>query len=215
MAVFGDSSPQPDMIRSTIYSDLSNIAKGNSDDVVITNLADMYTYLYMSLSSLNSKVEIGHSQDLGTRVTKLERELEYIDYENSQLKLHLASIEDATKYMNLRIEGMNESNNNKAGPKQKGPVSEIASQGAQSNINPSQAAPKCPVTPSNRQVPRTTADYFTPKHGDNVSASQPANIVPGQKAVTSAPGTVTISEASQTEQQRPIRSSQRVSKKVT
>lgn len=112
LAVFNSPMPQLDTIRSTVYSELGSIAKGNSDDAAISNLADMYTYFYSSITSLELKIESSCSQNLGARLNKLERELEYINYENSQLKFHLASIEDATKYMNLRIEGMNEHNNN-------------------------------------------------------------------------------------------------------
>lgn len=107
-----ESGLQPDTIRSTIYSDLSSIAKGNSDDSAIANLADMYAYLYLTIASLETKIEPGKPQGISARLTRLEREIEYINYENSQLKYHLAVIEDATKYMNLRVEGMNENNNN-------------------------------------------------------------------------------------------------------
>lgn len=107
-----DPAPQLDRIKSTVFSDFSNLSKGDRDGSAATNLADMYAYLYQAIKSLETKITSDDPENTDTRLNNLEREIGYLNYENCQLKLYLASIEDATKFMNLRIEGMIENNNN-------------------------------------------------------------------------------------------------------
>lgn len=98
-------------IRSAVKTDFSGLAKGGTDDSVLSNLADMFTYFYTSIHSLESKAEIVDSVQTKQRLHSLEREVNFLNYENAQLKLYIASVEDTARFLNLRIEGMTEHNN--------------------------------------------------------------------------------------------------------
>lgn len=71
----------------------------------------MYAFLYTSIKSLEARPEVVDPSSIISRLRFLEREIEFLNYENSQLKSQIAANEDATRYMNLRIEGLSENNN--------------------------------------------------------------------------------------------------------
>lgn len=105
-------SPETDRIRSTFLSDLTNLVQGDPEGTAIGNLADMYTYFYTSIQALEGGAESPKSTQIAKRVNRLEREVELLNFENYQLRLQLSHVEDTSRYMNLRIEGMTEHNNN-------------------------------------------------------------------------------------------------------
>lgn len=105
-------SPESDSIRSTVFSDLSNLVKGDPEGTATANLADMYTYLYSTIQALEAGAEPLKPMPIAKRVNRLEREVEFLNFENYQLRLHLSQVVDTSRFMNLRIEGMTEHNNN-------------------------------------------------------------------------------------------------------
>lgn len=107
-----ETSLDLDRIRSTVFSDFTSLVNGDTDGTAISNLADMYTYLYSTIQALESKAEIVDPAQTYATVQRLEREVDFLNYENYQLKLQLSSIEDTARFMNLRVEGMTEHNNN-------------------------------------------------------------------------------------------------------
>lgn len=111
-SVTKNQSLEADRIRSTVFSDLLNLTHGDPEGTAIANLADMYTYLYTSIQDLKGGSESFKSTQITKRVSKLEREVDFLNFENYQLRLQLSQVEDTSRYMNLRVEGMTEHNNN-------------------------------------------------------------------------------------------------------
>lgn len=105
----GEQTFSPDSIREAFETGLQNLSKGDAS--AIPNLVDMYFYFYMSIKSLEQRPEVVDPGSVDLKLRYLEREVEFLNYENSQLKLQIAANEDATRYMNLRIEGLPEKNN--------------------------------------------------------------------------------------------------------
>lgn len=94
-----------------IQSDLSGLLAG--DTQALKNLVDMNLLLFEKIVALESgaKISLMSQQKIQNRAHQLERENSYLRQEFADLEFKMATIEDLTKRMNLRIEGLPEEQN--------------------------------------------------------------------------------------------------------
>lgn len=90
--------------RNDLISSHQKLAQGDND--AISKLIDQNLYLLDKLSYLDNLFNQRLLTDLRKHITSLEREIEYLNHENTRLLHKLAITEDATKIMFLRLEGL-------------------------------------------------------------------------------------------------------------
>lgn len=98
-------------LRSTIETDWNDFVSGS--DRGYAPIIDMTMALFERVNDLESafsKLLADHNQR-GERMDSLFHEIDFLRYENGILSLKLATVEDTTKLMNLRIEGIGEAQN--------------------------------------------------------------------------------------------------------
>lgn len=103
------AEPAPDNLKLRIESDLKGSISGDKQSFV--NFVDLNTYFFRKLKVLETQIYTlmeKQNHSLLPRISELERELQLVMHENSTLKQHIALVEDATKIMYLRIEGLPE-----------------------------------------------------------------------------------------------------------
>lgn len=108
---YRDMHPMSTSIAACIENDFSDFLRG--DSTALKNLVDMNVYLYERVLALENKAMISTTgfQQLQAKANALERENHYFKNEQSVLNFKIASLEDVTKRMNLRVEGVPEAAN--------------------------------------------------------------------------------------------------------
>lgn len=98
-------------LAATVESDLTNFLSGEKQ--ALKNLLDMNLMLFEKIAALeaNAKVTLVSHQKLQVRTEQLERENNYLKQDFVDLEFKMATIEDLTKRMNLRVEGLPEQQN--------------------------------------------------------------------------------------------------------
>lgn len=95
----------------SIAIDYENLMRG--DHTAIRNLVELNLTLFSKIEALEIETRAINKQFQPTldRLADVESELNNLKHENQQLKFKLASTEDATKSLFLRIDGLSELNN--------------------------------------------------------------------------------------------------------
>lgn len=98
-----------DNLKSRIESDLKGSIAGDIQS--LNNFVELNTYFFRKLKVLETQIfTLSEKQNhsLLPRISELERQLQMVTSENISLKQHLALVEDSTKIMYLRVEGLSE-----------------------------------------------------------------------------------------------------------
>lgn len=106
---FVSTEPAPDNLKLQIESDLKGSINGDKQSVL--NFVDLNTYLFRKVKVLETQIYTlmeKQNHSLLPRISELERELQLVTQENCTLKQQIALVEDATKIMYLRVEGLPE-----------------------------------------------------------------------------------------------------------
>lgn len=98
-------SPASDR-KSELEAAFLNLSKGDKQSC--SKLADMNLFLLDKISNLENLLTQRLLTDFRVRITNLEREVGFLTQENWDLRQRLAIVDDSTKTMFLRLEGLQE-----------------------------------------------------------------------------------------------------------
>lgn len=101
----------PDNLKLTIERDLRGMIAGQ--DQPTKNLADLNSYMFKKLKILEFQIATiydNQTRTLSRQIQDLELNVQYLTQENRMLTHQLALVEDATKILSLRVEGLPETN---------------------------------------------------------------------------------------------------------
>lgn len=98
-------------MRSDIESDLKGLLQ--ADPTAISHIIDLNMVLFKRMAEIESsyKLAINDIHACEERIGSLTREMDHLRLENSLLTHKLAEVDDSTRQLNLRVEGLLESNN--------------------------------------------------------------------------------------------------------
>lgn len=99
---------EPADTAELIHNDLSNMLTGDRNE--LQSMVDFYMTMMNKIESLEieARNSFRTSEPILERLNLMEIEIQYLQNENSDLRFKLAQVEDTSKNMYLRIEGLSE-----------------------------------------------------------------------------------------------------------